>query len=62
MRPIVLLYESIHPDGLAELEDRVQVRYACNWSEDSIIPTAGDVEGIIIRANGRISRRLMRQG
>jgi D-3-phosphoglycerate dehydrogenase len=55
----VLLYESIHPEGLAVLEEKAQVRYAPGWSEEEVLPIIGDIEGIIIRANGRVSRRLM---
>lgn len=59
MKPVVLLYESIHPDGLAVLREKAEVRYAPGWSEEEVLPVVGDVAGIIIRANGRITRRLM---
>jgi D-3-phosphoglycerate dehydrogenase len=59
VKPIVLLYESIHADGLALLVEKAQVRYAPGWSEEEVLPVVADVEGIIIRANGRITRRLM---
>ncbi len=59
MKPTVLLYESIHADGLALLEEEADVRYAPGWSEAEVLPIVADVEGIIIRANGRITRRLM---
>ena len=59
MKPIVLLYESIHPDGLAVLEQKAEVRYAPGWSEQEVLPIIGDVAGIIIRANGLVTRRLM---
>lgn len=59
MDPTVLLYESIHADGLALLQEKAEVRYASGWSEEEVLPIVADVEGIIIRANGRITRRLM---
>lgn len=59
VRPVMLLYESIHPDGLALLKEKAQVRLAPGWSEEGVLPIVSDVEGIIIRANGRITRRLM---
>ncbi len=59
MKPVVLLYESIHPDGLAVLKEKAEVRYAPGWSEEEVLPIIGDVAGIIIRANGQITRRLM---
>jgi len=58
-KPVVLLYEAIHPDGLALLEEQAEVRYAPGWSEEEVLPILRDVAGIIIRANGRITRRLM---
>ena len=59
MKPVVLLYEPIHPDGLAVLEEKAEVRYALGWSEEEVLPIISDVAGIIIRANGRITRQLM---
>jgi len=58
-KPVVLLYEAIHPAGLAVLEGRAEVRYAPGWSEAAVRPILGDVAGIIIRANGHITRPLM---
>jgi len=58
-KPVVLLYESIHPDGLAVLREKVEIRYPAGWSEEEVLPVIGDVEGIIIRANGQVTRRLM---
>jgi D-3-phosphoglycerate dehydrogenase len=58
-KPVVLLYEPIHAEGLGVLHKMAQVRYAPGWSEEEVIPVLDAVEGIIIRANGRITQRLM---
>ncbi len=58
-KPVVLLYEPIHKDALAILEDKAEIRWAESLSEDALLKQVADVEGIIIRANGRVSRRLM---
>lgn len=57
-RPVVLLYEPIHERALAFLKERADVRLAENLDEDTILRLVGDVEGIIIRANGKVSRRI----
>ena len=58
-KPVVLLYEPIHAEGLAVLQKMAQVRYAPGWAEEEVLPMLDAVEGIIIRANGRNTRRLM---
>lgn len=58
-KPVVLLFEPIHERALAQLEQRAEVRMAESLDEDDLIASVSDVEGIIIRANGRITRRLM---
>jgi D-3-phosphoglycerate dehydrogenase / 2-oxoglutarate reductase len=59
-QPVVLLYEPIHEQALGWLKQRAEVRLATSLNEDDLIGQVSDVEGIIIRANGRVSRRLMK--
>ncbi|NOZ28692.1 MAG: hydroxyacid dehydrogenase [Chloroflexi bacterium] len=58
-KPVVLLYEPIHPKALAYLSERAEVRMADSLDEDDLIRAVADVDGIIVRARGRVSRRLM---
>ena len=58
-KPVVLLYEPIHAKALDLLKARAEVRFAESLDEDALIPSVGDVEGIIIRAHGKVTRRLM---
>jgi D-3-phosphoglycerate dehydrogenase len=58
-KPVVLLYEPIHERALALLKERAEVRMAPNLEEDALVAAVGDVEGIIIRANGTVSRRIL---
>ncbi|TEU15088.1 MAG: hypothetical protein E3J21_14150 [Anaerolineales bacterium] len=58
-KPVVLLYERIHKDALAILEEKAEIRWAESLHEDVLLKQVADVEGIIIHANGKVSRRLM---
>lgn len=58
-QPIVLLFEPIHPDAVDLLKSQAQVRMAAGISEEELLGQVGDVDAIIIRANGQVSRRLM---
>ena len=58
-KPVVLLYEPIHPKALELLKQHADVRMAESLEEDKLLPMVADVAGIIIRANGKVSRRLM---
>lgn len=58
-KPIVLLYEPIHEKALAKLKERAEVRMADSLDEELLVQTVADVNGIILRANGKVSRRLM---
>lgn len=55
----VLLYESIHEDGLALLREKAQVRIAVSWAEEDLVKQVQDVDAIIIRANGAVTRRII---
>jgi D-3-phosphoglycerate dehydrogenase len=58
-KPVVLLYEPIHEKAIAFISKRAEVRQARSLDEDELIQVVGDVDGIIVRANGKVSRRLM---
>ena len=58
-KPVVLLYEPIHLKAIELLEEHAEVRMASSLEEDALLQAVSDVEGIIIRANGKVSRRLM---
>lgn len=58
-KPIVLLYEPIHKKAVELLEQHAEVRMASSLDEEDLLQTVGVVDGIIIRANGKVSRRLM---
>jgi D-3-phosphoglycerate dehydrogenase len=58
-KPVVLLYEPIHSKAVELLEQHADVRMASSLEEDALLQIVADVEGIIIRANGKVTRRLM---
>lgn len=58
-KPVVLLYEPIHEKAIAFIGEHAEVRRAESLEEDDLIQVVGDVDGIIVRANGKVSRRLM---
>ena len=55
----VLLYEPIHPAGMEVLRQRAEVVLAPDTSEDEILKCVADVDGIVIRAYGAVSARIM---
>ena len=58
-KPVVLLYEPMHAKAMELLRERAEVRIASSLDEDELVKIVGDVDGLIIRANGKITRRLM---
>jgi D-3-phosphoglycerate dehydrogenase len=58
-KPVVLLYEPIHERALALLKERAEVRMAASLDPGWLLSAVGDVDGIIIRANGKVTRELM---
>jgi len=58
-KPVVLLYEPIHSKAVELLKEHAEVRMASSLEEEALLKTISDVQGIIIRANGKVSRRLM---
>ena len=55
----VLFYESIHPEGAGLLEEKCEVIHAESFEEEWLLDRADDLDGILIRANGTVSRRLI---
>ncbi len=55
----VLLYESMHPKGTEILQRKCQLVYANSLTETDLIRQAADVDAIIIRANGAITRAII---
>ena len=58
-RPRVLLYEPIHEEGMKVLREHSQPYLASTWDEDTIVREAADADGIIIRAHGSVTGRIM---
>jgi D-3-phosphoglycerate dehydrogenase / 2-oxoglutarate reductase len=58
-KPVVLLFEPMHEKAVELLKQRAEVRMAESLDEESLLRAVQDVDGIIIRANGKVSRRLM---
>jgi D-3-phosphoglycerate dehydrogenase len=58
-KPVILLYEDMHPRAIEELREHAEVRMANSLDENDLVKVVADVEGIIIRANGVVSRRVM---
>jgi D-3-phosphoglycerate dehydrogenase len=55
----VLLYEEMHEAGKALLRQKAEVVFANSLEEDSLIKEVEGVDGIIIRANGKVTRKMM---
>lgn len=55
----VLLYEDMHEVGKNLLKEKAEIFFANSFEEASLIKEVKEVDGIIIRANGKVSRKLM---
>lgn len=55
----VLFYEDMHEAGKALLKEKAEILFAKSLEENSLIKEVREVDGIIIRANGKVSRTLM---
>ena len=55
----ILLYEEMHEAGKALLKEKGEVLFASSYDETSLIKEVKDVDGVIIRANGKVTRKLM---
>ncbi|MFV2044999.1 MAG: hydroxyacid dehydrogenase [Anaerolineales bacterium] len=58
-KPVVLLYEPIHEKAMHLLSEQADVRISQSLDIEHLINEVGDVDGIIIRANGQVSREVM---
>jgi D-3-phosphoglycerate dehydrogenase / 2-oxoglutarate reductase len=59
MKPVVLLFEPIHEDAVALLRGTCEVRMAPSLDEEALLGAVADVDALIIRAHGAVTRRLM---
>lgn len=55
----VLLYESMHPEGIKLLKEKCDVVYAESLEEENLMRQGYDVDAIIVRANGSVTKALM---
>ena len=55
----VLLYEKMNEAGIKLLRRHAEVSIAPGTTQEHILTCVGDVDGIIIRANGAASARIM---
>ncbi len=55
----VLLYEDMREEGKAVLKEKSDLFFAKRLDEDSLIHQVQEMDGIIIRANGRVSRKII---
>ncbi len=58
-RPKILLYEPIHPAGTKLLQEKCELLYADSLDEARILELAAGVSGILIRFNGKVTRKIM---
>ena len=58
-KPVVLLFEPIHAKAMSVLEQQAEVRMAESLDPAWLMQHVADVDGIIIRANGKVPRELM---
>ena len=55
----ILLYEDMHDVGKVLLSEKAEIFFATSFEESSLIKEVKEMDGIIIRANGKVSRKLM---
>lgn len=55
----VLLYEKMHSCGTDLLKQQCELAYANSFKEEDVIARAADVDAIIIRANGAVTRSII---
>lgn len=55
----VLLYEKMHSCGTDLLKQQCDLAYANSFKEEDVIARAADVDAIIIRANGAVTRSII---
>ena len=55
----ILLYEDMHEAGKALLRERAEIIFAKSPDEASLTEEVREVDGIITRANGKVTRKMM---
>jgi D-3-phosphoglycerate dehydrogenase len=55
----ILLYEDMHEVGKALLKEKAEIFFARSFEEASLIKEVREMDGIIIRANGKVTRKMM---
>jgi D-3-phosphoglycerate dehydrogenase len=55
----VLLYEDMHEAGKAILKEKVEILFATSLEESSLIKEMREVDGVIVRANGKVNRKMV---
>jgi D-3-phosphoglycerate dehydrogenase len=55
----VLLFETMHAEGTRLLAEKCELVYAKSFDEPHLISLVGDVDAIVIRANGAVSRAVI---
>jgi D-3-phosphoglycerate dehydrogenase len=55
----ILLYEDMHETGKALLREKAEILFAKSLDEASLIKEVKEVDGIVIRANGKVTRKMM---
>jgi D-3-phosphoglycerate dehydrogenase len=58
-KPIVLLFEPFHQDGLVMLREKAEIRFPSTLEEEQLRTEVAEVDGIIVRANGYVDGLLM---
>ncbi|HVP76499.1 MAG TPA: hydroxyacid dehydrogenase [Thermodesulfobacteriota bacterium] len=58
-RFVVLLYEEMHDAGKAILGEKAEILIATSLEESSLVKEVREADGIILRAHGKVSRKLM---
>ena len=61
-KPTILMYEQVHPQGTALLGGKCDLIYARSFEEKDLMEQAKEADGIIIRANGVVSRAVIEAG
>lgn len=60
MKPFkILLYEDMHEAGKTLLREKAEIRFATSIEETVLMNELREMDGVIIRANGKVTRKLM---
>lgn len=55
----VLLYEDMAEEGKAILKEKAEIVFAQKLDESFLVERVKDIDGIVIRANGKVTRKIM---